>query len=381
MEQSVPIRLIRPILLTALLGVTLLVISTTLWLIHNNDSMIREYQSREGHLVARALADAVASDLVRKNYGGMETHLLQATDDPNVHSVLVADMQGQVLSYVIGNSGKQSAYPDFSLHHVELPKHASHMVEEEHPGFLRVWHIVTLGRNIGWVRVDIGSGYFIATMETMRREMWVLAAAIAVLGGILLGMAVSRSYRLLRLREMEVAHTHHVLENKAYYDSLTRLPNRTLLLDRLLLAVARNARARHLLAVCFIDLDNFKPINDNYGHATGDRVLVEVGRRLDVLIRGGDTVARMGGDEFVVLLSELDNEDEARKATERLLLALDKPLEVDGMNVEIRASIGYVLYPDDCADVESLINMADEAMYHAKNKGGNGIWRYRPDAG
>lgn len=377
MGQSVPIRLLRPILLTALLGVTLLVLATTLWIIHNNGAMIKEYQRREGHLIARGLTNAIAPDLVHKDYGSLEARLLQAASDPDVHSVLVADMQGHVLSYVVGISGSIPAHPDFDLRQVELPKPSSRQVEEEHPGFLRVWHIVNIGRNVGWVRLDMGSSYFAVSMEKMRHEMWALALAIAVIGGILLGTAILRSHRLMSLREMEMARTHRQLEDKAYYDSLTHLPNRTLLLDRLSLAIARNARTRHLLAVCFVDLDNFKPVNDNFGHAIGDQVLIEVARRLDTSVRGGDTVARLGGDEFIVLLGELETEEEAGQAVERLLLSLRKPLQADGKKVEIQASIGYVLYPNDCSDEESLIELADEAMYRVKDEGGGSIRRHR----
>ena len=173
-----------------------------------------------------------------------------------------------------------------------------------------------------------------------------------------------------------------MLEDKAYYDALTQLPNRSLLSDRLIQAIARNARNQCVLAICFVDLDNFKPINDTFGHDAGDRVLIEVAQRLQSSVRGDDTVARLGGDEFVVLLGEMEHAQEAELAVGRLLLCLSEPLPSGGKLINIQASIGYALYPEDGKDGENLLNLSDQAMYQAKSSGGNRIRRYlrSPDA-
>jgi len=165
---------------------------------------------------------------------------------------------------------------------------------------------------------------------------------------------------------------------KAYHDALTQLPNRTLMFDRLNLAIARNARTRRLLVVCFADLDNFKPINDNFGHAAGDRVLIEVARRLRTSVRGGDTVARLGGDEFIVLLSELEDESEVLPAVERMINTLNQPLEIDGHVINVEVSMGYSIYPDDSENATGLISLADQAMYDAKYSDSGKVRRYRP---
>lgn len=161
------------------------------------------------------------------------------------------------------------------------------------------------------------------------------------------------------------------LERMAHYDALTQLPNRVLFADRLRIAVAQARRAGKLLAVCYLDLDDFKPINDIYGHSAGDRLLVEVAARLADAVRGGDTVARLGGDEFALLLGELDDANEHRPALVRVFAALGRPFGIESETVAISASIGVTLFPLDDSDPETLLRHADQAMYVAKRKGRN----------
>ncbi|NJD07517.1 MAG: diguanylate cyclase [Methylococcaceae bacterium] len=161
------------------------------------------------------------------------------------------------------------------------------------------------------------------------------------------------------------------LERMAYHDALTGLPNRNLLTDRLRQDIARTLRRENLLAVCFLDLDRFKPINDRYGHEVGDRVLREVAERLGHLLRSGDTVARVGGDEFILLLTDLSCREEAEHIAERALGELGHPLLIDGNDLTVGASIGIAYCPDQGRDGEHLIDLADQAMYRAKQSGGN----------
>lgn len=161
------------------------------------------------------------------------------------------------------------------------------------------------------------------------------------------------------------------LEHLAYHDALTHLPNRTLLADRILRAMASVSRHKSVLAVCFLDLDDFKPVNDKYGHQMGDRLLVEVARRLEETVRAGDTVARLGGDEFALLLSDLSGPDDASEALCRILAAVGTPYIMHGEPIKISASIGYTLFPSDDSDSDSLLRHADQAMYVAKLSGPN----------
>lgn len=161
------------------------------------------------------------------------------------------------------------------------------------------------------------------------------------------------------------------LEHIAHYDALTGVPNRVLLADRLSQALARAKREHGLMAICYLDLDGFKPVNDNYGHEAGDRVLVEITRRIKEVIREDDTVARLGGDEFVVLLVGMDAPEECVGSLNRLLEAINQPIEVLGHVVKVSASIGVSLYPEDDQDADTLLRHADQAMYLAKQSGKN----------
>lgn len=169
------------------------------------------------------------------------------------------------------------------------------------------------------------------------------------------------------------------LEHLAHFDALTQLPNRMLLSDRMQLAMAQTERNQELLAVCYLDLDGFKPVNDDYGHAVGDRLLIEVAQRLKACMRGGDTVSRLGGDEFVLLISGLDNIHECDQAIARVISTLNQPYRINEQNITISASIGVTLYPEDAADSDTLLRHADQAMYAAKQAGRNRHHLFDPE--
>jgi diguanylate cyclase (GGDEF)-like protein/PAS domain S-box-containing protein len=161
------------------------------------------------------------------------------------------------------------------------------------------------------------------------------------------------------------------IRHMAHHDALTQLPNRVLLHDRIGQAIAKAQRSRDALALLFIDLDRFKTVNDSLGHHVGDRLLRSVAARLEASTRGSDTIARIGGDEFVVLLSELDEPQNARHVAQKVLDALSEPVEIDGHELRVTPSIGICAYPHDGHDVEALMRNADTAMYHAKQMGRN----------
>lgn len=162
---------------------------------------------------------------------------------------------------------------------------------------------------------------------------------------------------------------HHALESAANHDPLTGLPNRRLLKDRLAQAMERSKRDGTLLAVCYLDLDRFKPINDRLGHVIGDQVLCVMAHRMTQALRGADTVARVGGDEFVLLLGGLTQPEEIQQLLERLLHSMVQPIALDSQQLEVGASIGATLYPTDAVDAADLLHQADQMLYQAKADG------------
>ena len=161
------------------------------------------------------------------------------------------------------------------------------------------------------------------------------------------------------------------LELIAHYDVLTGLPNRTLFMDRFQQSIVHSKRNKSLLAIIFLDLDNFKPVNDNYGHHVGDKLLIEVAKRITDCIRESDTVSRQGGDEFIILLGEIQSIEECNQLAKRIHESLAVPYIVEGNTITIGTSSGITLYPLDDADLDTLIRHADQAMYQAKQAGRN----------
>jgi len=175
-------------------------------------------------------------------------------------------------------------------------------------------------------------------------------------------------------RAMSVQMTH-----SAQHDLLTSLPNRLLLNDRITQAIALARRQNRPVAVIFLDLDRFKYINDSLGHASGDKLLQSVSTRLLASVRASDTVSRQGGDEFVILLSEITHPEDAATSARKILLSLGAPSSIGGHDLHINGSIGISVYPEDGADDETLVKNADTAMYHAKESGRNNFQFFKAD--
>jgi diguanylate cyclase (GGDEF)-like protein/PAS domain S-box-containing protein len=169
------------------------------------------------------------------------------------------------------------------------------------------------------------------------------------------------------------------MTHTAQHDLVTNLPNHLLLSDRITQAIALARRQNRPIAVIFLDLDHFKYINDSLGHATGDKLLQSVSRRLLANVRGSDTVSRLEGDEFVVLLSEIICSEDASTSARRILLSLGDPHAIAGQDLHIDGSIGISIYPEDGEDAETLIKNADTAMYHAKESGRNNFQFFKAE--
>lgn len=161
------------------------------------------------------------------------------------------------------------------------------------------------------------------------------------------------------------------LDRLAHYDALTGVPNRRMLVDRLAQAIERARRSGQSLAICYLDLDDFKPVNDTLGHAVGDQLLIHMTRRLEGALRGQDTLARLGGDEFVLLLADLTHPDEWQPVLARVMRLVQQAVPLGEHSATVSASVGVTVYPADDVDADTLLRHADQAMYSAKQAGRN----------
>jgi diguanylate cyclase (GGDEF)-like protein/PAS domain S-box-containing protein len=188
-----------------------------------------------------------------------------------------------------------------------------------------------------------------------------------VVGGVMVFRDVSKA----RMVESKLSHL-------SQHDVLTGLPNRMLMNDRLKNAMALARRHRSKVAVLYVDVDRFKQINDSLGHGIGDKVLQVLGKRLEETVRESDTVCRHGGDEFVIVLSEIQHAQNAARFAEKIRAAVSAPHTTAPHDLRVNVSIGISLFPDDGQDAETLIECADAAMYHAKESGRNSYRVFEP---
>jgi len=196
-----------------------------------------------------------------------------------------------------------------------------------------------------------------------------LLLSLTLNGDIISGMIIDITER----KQME-----ETIKHLAYHDVLTGLPNRLLFIDHLRLALSHASRNQHIAAVLYLDLDNFKEINDSLGHAAGDQLLKAVPRRLKTCLRESDTIARIGGDEYNILLPHANHDEDIVTIAGKIISTFQQPFMIDNHSLHISTSIGISLYPYDGADVETLLKNADSAMYIAKKRGRNNYQFYNP---
>ncbi|MDQ1449660.1 MAG: hypothetical protein QOC79_2631, partial [Actinomycetota bacterium] len=223
------------------------------------------------------------------------------------------------------------------------------------------------GLQIAGERVDASQAF--ANSENAEFEIRRPDGSTAVFLAAGVSLAPDRGWLGLAVDVTERRAAEREAEHRALHDPLTGLPNRRLLVDRLEHALNRAQRREGIAGVLFCDLDHFKEINDSFGHAAGDRALEEVARRLELSLREGDTVARVGGDEFVIVLEDLADANDAIQCAERVRSALSAPITFEDREISVACSIGVALSGGDDDRVEALLSHADDALYRAKQEG------------
>jgi len=350
---------------------TVLAATTAIWWLDQRAMEIR-LSGREttARLMTEGLAMAVKDDVVARNHAQLEMRLLQTTADVQVISALVSDIDGRVLSDVRRGPQAQAPQPVYSTAQVVVPTQSPQLIS--HKRSVVQWLRLDAGVPVGWLRLEIADTEIDHMLTHLRQQgsAWLLGACLVLLA--VLALVMHRAHWLIQLEESVMTARHLALEQVAYRDSLTGLPNRHLLLERIEQQMAMSQQHHQSFALCFLDLDGFKQVNDTCGHDAGDQVLQEVGRRLERCVRSNDTVARLGGDEFVLLLSDMADTHACEDVMKRVLSDILQPIVLGpNQRVAVSSSIGVTFYPSDNSVPSVLLEHADQAMYQAKRMGKN----------
>lgn len=283
-----------------------------------------------------------------KNFVSL-THVVPAKEMAHLVENMKRGHYPRCIRDVLEGEKKYNIYHDLSSLPDERP---SLMTENSQAAF--VTRLETAGHIHGVMGVSISE------LSATDEDEWLLLQEVAADVSYVLSRIEAEQLR----RESEQQMTYMAL-----HDALTGLPNRTLLSDRLNVGVAQAGRNSHKLAVMMLDLDCFKEVNDSLGHSVGDKLLKDVGQRLVAVLRRSDTVSRMGGDEFMILLPQINSTEYAARVAQKILNSFKEPFVVEGHELRMTTSIGVALYPEAGEDAESLLEHADTAMYRAKERG------------
>lgn len=350
----------------------LLITTSSIWTYYNTNKLIQITQERRELALGKGLALAISDLIVTREYAQLEVDLQQIMGNEAVKSVMVTDLSGIVLAYLERKTASGVIAPNFTTNHVEIAQVKAAPFTIEKDGDVSVlWYKVDPGIPLGWIRMETFLNQGDAILSSLRLNILfsVFILFVGVLGITL--MLLLRAKQKTEEEELRLINANVILHDVAHHDVLTKLPNRLALNDLVGAAMATAKLDSDLLAICFLDLDGFKIVNDRLGHQTGDNLLIAAAGRMKKAIRERDSVVRLGGDEFVLILGGLQDKMELTILLNRILELLATPFMVNGQNISITASCGVTIFPEDGAPIADLLSHADEAMYAAKAKGKN----------
>ena len=347
------------------------------WLVRYSEATLAERAQVAQLRLSEGLSVALIENLVVRDYGALESRLSQAMANPAMRAVAVTNQRGQVLSMVRRDVSTGKVAPVFIEKYLSPPSEKTNFVRREMGTVSQSWSTLQAGQPLGWLYIEVTDDATDILMTLGQRTLMV-AVGLAVVLLLVFGTILRKAYVVIDSNEFRLKSENSKLTDKANNDPLTGLPNRDALMVQLQQSMAQiQAAGLGSLAVCFIDLDRFKPINDEHGHVVGDKVLQSVAGRIRSVARNGDFLARIGGDEFILIVHGLENIWEVEPVLSRLLHVTTSPILAGGHSAWIGFSIGVTIYPQDASSPEALIQHADEAMYKAKRAGGGGwaMWQ------
>ena len=345
------------------------------------NQLIQVTQERRELALGKGLALAISDLIVTREYAQLESDLQQIMSNESVRSVMVTDLNGVVLAFLGRESRSDPIKPNFAISSIDLPQKMPAEFLIERQGDLSVlWYKVDSGIPLAWIRMESFANRNDELLNNLRRN---IIFSVLILFLTLFGVAILLFYRAQQKNqeeELRLLNSNATLYDAAHFDTLTKLPNRLSLNDLLEKAINIAKIDGDSVAICFLDLDGFKGVNDSLGHLSGDNLLIAAAGRMKKAVRDSDSVIRLGGDEFVLVLGGIKNSEQLDLLLKRILEQLSSPFMIGGQNVLISASIGVSVYPKDNSSISDLLSHADAAMYEAKNRGKNSWVYYQKEA-
>lgn len=361
---------------TALLlafSTVLMLAASAYWISYQATATLDAQEQENRNALAVGLGLAVAESLALNDPSAIESRLIQALSNQNIQDAVVTDRDGNILAFV--KATEQGPQPIFNQRKISpLPPIGMRTYEETtNDHVYQRWQQIEAGGPIGWLRITTTDERTRRSVTTLGQKILALAALTAAAMLTAFGLILRRAYRAISTNENRLSQSNLILSDAANRDPLTQLGNRSALNQALQTFVSRASESGAGFALCFIDLDGFKPVNDIHGHKTGDEVLRVVAKRIKSTARESDFAARLGGDEFVLLVGDIDSVSELGPVFDRLMRTVSEPIAAEGVSITIGLSIGASIFPKDGATADLLLSRADEAMYRAKKSGGQQV--------
>ncbi len=337
------------------------------WLTRQAEDIHLINQERTAKLVASGLANAVYNDLITRDHGMIESRLLQAMSTDSLMSVMLMDGSGKLLAHVRRDPRTGQPVILYDRATYRLPDDFSRFRIDR--GIVEYWTEIGKPIRTGALRVQLSLSAHDSALLSLQAQMtWILTGTgIALM--LVLSLMLRQTYELLEARESGWLQVQRHLTSVAYRDALTGLPNRHVLRAQMERLMQDSDAQGTGFALGFLDLDEFKAVNDRFGHDAGDQLLVQFAERLGHSLRQSDMAVRLGGDEFVILLSGVANLEAAQPILDRMMAIANKPARWKGQDMYFGISMGVALYPSEATTVDELVDRADRAMYAAKRSG------------
>jgi diguanylate cyclase (GGDEF)-like protein len=360
----------------SIVGVLMLVIS--LWTYVSVEKLIKSSRDRSISLLSAGMSTSVSDFIVTRDYGALESMLRNSFANEAIQNITVTNLNGDVLVSLFRKEDDSVALT-FEIQKLPVPQDlTTEKIDDTEKGHVSIWKKIDPGVSLGWLYIKVTTRFSDQILNHMRRNTIIFATLLFALALMIVIYAIYYEVRKLNDREQALIQSNDELSDVAHHDPLTKLPNRLSLEHLMANAIDLVNKEGGILAVCFLDLDGFKSVNDCFGHKAGDQVLQIVAGRLRNMIRAEDSVLRLGGDEFVLLLGGLLTRQQAEGLLTRIIASMREPIQVGSDTATIGVSIGATLYPFDNSATSSLLSHADKAMYRAKLNGKNSWYFYEP---